>query len=106
MQNIAVLRHAGRGSDSIEAQFSDFARVVAGICTQVSSDEWRCVIFRRLVKAQWPDLSVARGSSVVDQINNMRMVEVLQSVTVIRLPVAEVFSITTQFNDLTMVDAC
>lgn len=75
------------------------------IRTQAFNDELQGVILRRRVRSQFYNLPIALGSSVAAPSNHMTMEDVCQSGSVLHLLAAEVTSISTQINDLTIVDA-
>lgn len=84
LQNIAVLIHAGRGSNSIVAQFNNLMRDVVWIHIQESNGELQGDIHRGSVTLQCLDLLVARGNSVAAQFNDLRMVDMRQSNAVLQ----------------------
>lgn len=106
LPNTAVLRRAGRSSNSIVAQFNDLTSVMAWISTQAFSNELRGDITRHPVTSQDFYLLVAGGSSVGAQCNDMRMVDVWQRGAVVHFAGRSYNLNQGAVNDLAVVDAC
>lgn len=78
MLSVAVLRHAGDGSNSISGQLNDFTRAVAWTYAQAFNDKLGDDILRRHVMSQFSSLPVDSASSAAAQCNDMNMVDVWQ----------------------------